>query len=130
MFDLCLEQYEHIFMLVLNDAEAQVDYGAGGMMSPPPAFRAYLVQGAHGEYRAVVGFDGLDEHRVSPDVNVSIGGSRKDQVLGSSVTRRHHRFLLPQVPKDPSFECETAPCRWREGHCFQSITSYLTLGLQ
>lgn len=77
-------------------------------MSPP-----HLVQGAHGEHGAVMGFDGLDERRVSPDVDVSVGGSREDQVLGPSVTRRHHRLLLPQVPKDPSPERETAPCRWR-----------------
>lgn len=42
-------------------------------MSPP-----HLVQGAHGEHGAIMGFDGLDERRVSPDVDVSVGGSRED----------------------------------------------------
>jgi len=70
-----------------------------------------LVQGAHGEHGPVVGFDGLDECGVSPDVDVSIGRSGEHQVLRSTVTRRHHRLLLPQVPKDPPFKGEAAPCR-------------------
>lgn len=49
--------------------------------------RRHLVQGAHGEHGAIVGFDGLDEHRVSPDVNISICGSGENEVLGSTVTR-------------------------------------------
>lgn len=76
----------------------------------PRCSRCYLVQGAHGEHGAVVGFDGLDERCVSPDVNVSIGGSGEDEVLRSTVTRRHHRLLLPQVPENPPFKCQTATC--------------------
>lgn len=55
--------------------------------SPRQGPRSYLVQGAHGEDGAVVGFDGLDERCVPPDVNVSVGGSGKDQVLGATVAR-------------------------------------------
>lgn len=72
--------------------------------------KRHLVQGAHGEHGAVVGFDGLDKHRVSPDVNVSVRGSGENEVLGSTVTRRHHRLLFPQVPENPAFEGQTAAC--------------------
>lgn len=57
-----------------------------------------------------MGFDGLDKHRVSPDVNVSVRGSGENEVLGSTVTRRHHRLLFPQVPENPAFEGQTAAC--------------------
>lgn len=77
--------------------------------------RCYLVQGAHGEHGAIVGFDGLDERRVSPDVNVSVGGPRENQVLRSSITCWHHRLLLPQVPKNSPFKRQTATCRRRAG---------------
>ena len=77
-----------------------------------------LVEGAHGEHRAVVGFDGLDKSCVSPDVNVSVRGSGEDQVLRSAITRRHHGLLFPQVPEYPSFKCQTAPCRTRTDTLF------------
>lgn len=90
--------------------------------------RCYLVQGAHGEHGAVVCFDGLDERGVPPDVDVSVGGSGEHQVLRPAVTRRHHRLLLPQVPEDPPFEGETAPCRTRAGP--GQVRSYLYIMVQ
>lgn len=46
----------------------------------------YLIQRAHGEDGPIVSLDGLHEAGVFPDVNVSVGGPREDQVLGPTVT--------------------------------------------
>lgn len=60
-----------------------------------------------------MGLDGLDECGVPPDVDISVCCSGEDQVLRPTVTRRHHRLLLPQVPENPPFEGQAAACGTR-----------------